>query len=187
MRTPTVVVVTPSRGTVHSRTVEAVHRAVLVAERAGAAKPVGSEWWVFAHGLPIPWAHEEAARRSVASGADLIWFIEDDNLPPADGLVRSVDRMGETGASYVAIDYPIGQPPPLGDGTRWATVYRLDGEVQFTGLGITLIAREVFERLSRPWFPNTCCGALLSMPTCTLLTWRIRSRKSRSTTASTNC
>lgn len=146
---PTVAVAMPSRGTMHSRTVEAL--LVALARAKSKTKLVG-EWWSFAHGEPIPEAHEAAAARALETGAELVWFIEEDNLPPADALLESIERMRETGAGVVAVAYPVGEPPPAGDGTRWNTIYRENGEILFTGLGITLVHRDVFERLEKPWF-----------------------------------
>lgn len=146
---PTVAVAMPSRGTMHSRTVEALLVSLEKSKRK--AKLVDS-WWSFAHGEPIPDSHEAAAARALATGAELVWFVEEDNVPPAEALVASIARMRETGAGVVAVPYPVGEPRPAGDGTRWNTVYTENGEVLFTGLGITLVHRDVFERLARPWF-----------------------------------
>jgi SAM-dependent methyltransferase len=150
-RAPTVAVAMPSRGTMHSRTMEATLVALEAAESAGAVRRV-PEWWAFSHGLPIPASHERATERALETGADLVWFIEEDNVPPRDALIASVDRMQETDAGLVAVAYPVGEPAPRGNGYRWDSVYREDGKIQFTGLGITLVRREVFTKLPRPWF-----------------------------------
>ena len=109
------------------------------------------------HGLPIPVSHERAAETALGSGAELVWFIEEDALPPPDALVASWKTMEATGAGQVAVEYPCGR---LGhDGTksiRWGTVMRDAGieaelgdglgPIVFTALGITLIRSEVFDK-----------------------------------------
>jgi SAM-dependent methyltransferase len=101
----------------------------------------------FAYGLPIPQGHEKAVEKALASGADLICLTEDDNVWPADGIKRAVQHMERTNADLVAVNYPIGLYPP-----RWSTVCRYEGEILFTGLGLTIVKREVFDKLPRPWF-----------------------------------
>jgi hypothetical protein len=137
----TFAVVTPSRGLVHSRTVEAVMAAV---ERAEAA---GHEFrgWRLTHDLPIPDCHEKVAELGLATGADALWFVEEDNVPPPTALTASFDMLDEF--PVVAVDYPVAD--------AWACInHDEQGEVRWSGLGSTLIRREVFETLPRPWFSS---------------------------------
>lgn len=145
---PTVAVATPSRGLVHTRTVESVLTALNVAEAQGVVKRVGAEYWSFTHDLPIPDAHERVTELALKTKPDLLLFVEDDNVVPPDGIVRAVQRMQETKAGIVAIPYAVGAV----GGTRWNSVYREHGKIRFTGLGLTLIDHRVFDKLPKPWF-----------------------------------
>ncbi len=141
---PSVAVLTPTRGRIHSRTVESVFTTIRHAENVTMVE----DWWKWAHGLPIPDAHEHVTELGMATDADLFLFVEDDNILPAAALtelVRTLDANPKAGVA--AVDYPVGTR-----GVRWDSIYRENGEVLFSGLGITLIRREVFETLDRPWF-----------------------------------
>lgn len=142
---PSVIILTPSRGLIHSRTVQAV----LAAERyAVAADTADVHGWLITHDLPIPACHETVAERGLATGADYLWFVEEDVVPPVDALVRLVRRQQETGAGVVFLDYPVGEHP-----TRHAILRQPDdGTLLSGGLGCTLITRAVLDALPRPWF-----------------------------------
>ena len=133
------VVVTPSRGLVHSRTVEAV--------MSNIANASGHEFrgWTLTHDLPIPDCHETATAQALATGADALWFVEEDNIPPPDTLARSFAALATD--PIAALDYPVGESP------SWACIARdATGHIYWCGLGATLIHRRVFEAIERPWF-----------------------------------
>jgi hypothetical protein len=133
-----IAILTPSRGLVHSRTVEAV----LANTRS---MPLWD--WHFTHDLPIPDCDERLAEVGMASNADLLWYIEEDVIPPADALERSIALLDE-GWDVAAVDYPVGSAE-----SGWGCLVRdAKGEIEWCGLGCTLIRREVFEKLPRPWF-----------------------------------
>ena len=136
----TVAVVMPSRGLVHSRTVEAVMANVGEAQRAGHA----FAGWLLSHDLPIPDCHERVAEAGMATGADALWFVEEDVIPPAGALVALLAR-----PELIAfVDYPVGEDPIV----NCAYHFGPTREVHWCGLGCTLIRREALERLARPWF-----------------------------------
>ncbi|HUV09937.1 MAG TPA: hypothetical protein VMX12_03095 [Acidimicrobiia bacterium] len=130
-------VATPSRGTVHSRTIEAV--------LANVAEVDGFAGWVFTHDQPIPDCDELAAERALATGADLVWFVEEDVIPPAGALRASIRVLEEF--DVAGVDYPVGAPSEA-----WGCMVRRGDEILWCGLGATLVPRYVFERLARPWF-----------------------------------
>jgi len=133
-------VVTPSRGLVHSRTIEAV---------MGNIAAAGQEFrgWFLSHDLPIPDCDERTAELGLATGADAIWFVEEDVIPPTGALAASFRLLAE-GFDMVAVDYPVGA---AADG--WGCLVRDPiGEILWCGLGATLITRKAFERVPRPWF-----------------------------------
>lgn len=135
------VVATPSRGLVHSRTVEAVLSAVRIA-------PVEFADWVLSHDLPIPDCHERVCEAAMATGADLIWLVEEDVVPPSNAVNVMLAGMASRGADGAFIDYPIGAGPTC----NCAQV--LDGICIWCGTGCLLLRREALERIPRPWFDN---------------------------------
>ena len=137
----TLVVATPSRGLVHSRTVEAVLAAVQAA-------PVRLVGWVFSHDLPIPACHEQVCGLAVATGAECVWLVEEDVVPPVDALGVMLQVMRESDADGAFIDYPIGSGPTC----NCAQV--VNGTVIWCGTGCLLLRREALERIPRPWFDN---------------------------------
>jgi hypothetical protein len=132
-------VLTPSRGLVHSRTIEAVMANVAAASAAGHE----FRGWRLTHDLPIPDCDNAVTEAGLATGAEALWFVEEDMVPADDALVASFTAE----ALIAAIDYPVGERP------SWACISRDDtGHVYWCGLGATLIRREVFEMIERPWF-----------------------------------
>lgn len=138
----TYAILIPSRGLVHSRTAEAV-----LANIDHSEKVAGCTGWFFTHDLPIPDCDEKVAEMGMATNADLLWFIEEDVIPPQDALERSLALLDE-GWDVAAVDYPVGSPE-----SGWGCLVRDGkGDIEWCGLGCTLIRREVFEKLARPWF-----------------------------------
>jgi hypothetical protein len=135
------VVLTPSRGLVHSRVVEAVMGNVAEASAAGH----DFRGWRLTHDLPIPDCDETVAAAGMATGVDALWFVEEDTIPPRGALLASFDLLADR-----VIHGDDGMLGELG----WECVNhdRTTGEIRWCGLGATLIRREVFERLPRPWF-----------------------------------
>jgi hypothetical protein len=132
-------VVTPSRGLVHSRTIEAVMSNVEDARRVFLG-------WFLSHDKPIPDCDEAVAEVGLATGADFLWFVEEDVIPPPGSLAASIMLMDRF--DVVAVDYPVGAAQDA-----WGCLVRdRSGEILWCGLGATLVKREVFERLPRPWF-----------------------------------
>jgi hypothetical protein len=140
-----VVVCTPSRGLIHSRTIEAVQTALQIADDA--AMVLG---WLISHDLPIPDAHETLAARGLDSTAEYLWFVEEDMLPPAEALRALLTTARLWGAGVVTLDYPVGEQP-----TRSAVTWHPDGSVWWCGLGCTLISRAALARIPRPWFDTS--------------------------------
>lgn len=143
----------PSRGLIHSRTLEAVLTALDVAQAQERIQIVG---WFLTHDLPIPDCHETTAERALAAGAEYVWFVEEDMVPPPDALTALLDTREATGAGIVTIDYPVGENP-----TQSAVMHRSDGSIFWCGLGCTLIHRDVFAVVIRPWFRASHPGVFI--------------------------
>lgn len=133
------VVALPSRGLIHSRTIEAVIRAI---EYRG----IQDYTLVLTHDLPIPDSHETVCEQALATGAEFIWIVEEDVVPPVDALELMFEYMSRMQADGAFIDYPLGGPETWNCAAVW------DGYVVFCGTGCLLLKRSVFETIPRPWF-----------------------------------
>ena len=131
-----------------------------------------------ARGVPVDLAREQMVDAALTAGASHIFFIDSDeiiepplnvndavaaflelNQPIISGLYRAKQRPnpGQTlgdAAALMGFNYAIWQKvqggftfvlPPQPPTNFFA--------VDVTGLGLTLIRREVFEKVSKPWFP----------------------------------
>ena len=151
---PTVAVCLPSRGLIHSRTLEAT---LVALENALRCQPLQCAGWFLTHALPIPACHEKVAERALHAGAEYLWFVEEDMIPPPDALTALLSTQRQTGAGIVTIDYPIGEQP-----TQSAIMRKQsDHTIWWCGLGCTLITRTVFETLPRPWFLSEHPGVFI--------------------------
>ncbi len=139
-----IAIVTPSRGLVHSRTVEAVVRN---------AEQLGGPWaWKLSHDKPIPDAQNYVVDEVLSLDPDYIWMVEEDVAPPSDCLARMVDKLErETSTYVVVVAYRLrgGQ----------SSVVRRGRHALFSGLGCMLSRSSLFARspnrsgiLLYPWF-----------------------------------
>lgn len=144
---PSYLVVTPSRGLVHSRTIEAVQ--ANVAQAFSELRPLLSSYWIVSHNLPIPDAHNDVVARALKHGPDLLWFVEEDMVPPIGALQRLHHELQRHRAAMAVLEYPVGEHPTS------SSVHRgPDGRALWSGLGCALISRKAFEKLDpiEPWF-----------------------------------
>lgn len=133
----------PSRGLVHSRTVESILRNVQSFIKSAV---YGVNWFiVFSHDKPIPDSHNYVVQEALSQHAAYIWMVEEDNVIPDGYLGRMVEEMDKGVYEVIAVDYPVGEK-------RYSTIKKENGKILWCGFGCTLIKRAVFERLSYPWF-----------------------------------
>jgi len=150
-------IVTPSRGLVHSRTIEAVLANVWFLHPR--------RWkWFLTHDLPIPDCFEDAVGRAYESAAPYIWIVEEDVQPAPDALLQMLAALGQ-GADVAVIDYVMDAPSTRsagapGDGQlSWGVERDGAGRIAWTRTGCILLRRACLDALPRPWF--TRFGRLL--------------------------
>lgn len=123
-------IVTPTRGMLFTRTLEAIER-----ERIGYDTTL-----YLSHDLPIPDGHNSLCEKALADGMDHILFIEEDCVIPAGAL----EKLLAVDADIACIDYGV---------SGWSCITRgVEGKILWCGLGCTLVRRKVFESLEKPYF-----------------------------------
>lgn len=128
-----IAVILPSRGLIFSRTAEEI-----LNNLEGYMYDI-----YFAHGLSIPECFNEPLSRALANNSYThYWFVEDDMIIPEDSL----SAMVLMDAPVVTMDYPVSKK---GQGAVFKDKAQ---RVIFTGTGCLLVKREVFDRLSKPYF-----------------------------------
>lgn len=147
-------VATPSRGLVHSRTLAAVAANI----EAACGPHVRNRYatWAISHDLPIPDAHNRVTEQILGEHmeVDYIWFVEEDVVPTDENtLTRLIWLFEDTDDEFPNAGIAIADYPMPGEGPLAGTVHRFGGdEILYCGLGCTLVKREVFEALERPYF-----------------------------------
>jgi hypothetical protein len=149
MSSPRVLVVMPTRGYAYA---PSLLRAVDLAKRFG-------HELVLEIGRPIELVRTRLMTRFLESQADYVLTIDDDVVAPEDAPQDAVDRMLALNAPVATAAYPIMTDTGLVWGVKAAGtddwLSELPGHVfpvRHTGLGFTLIHRDVFARIRKPWF-----------------------------------
>jgi hypothetical protein len=138
-----VIACTPSRGLVHSRTVESIMQNISACHSI--------EWagWMLTHDLPIPDCFEQVTEKALAKGADALWFVEEDMQPEPQTLSKMVKAL-RNGADIATVQYSF--KPVQYDWIGEAMTTDANGKVTWCGMGCILINRRVFDEVPRPWF-----------------------------------
>ena len=119
----------PSRGLVHSRTLEDLHHILN-----------GTKYTLYmSHDLPIPDCFNKVVDEAMDAKCDYIWMVEEDMKLPK-GILK---EMLDLNKPIVTANYPVIDKIP--------TVIDHDGFTQF-GTGCLLVKREVFEKMGKPYF-----------------------------------
>lgn len=122
----------PSRGLVHSRTMQDILTNIRDFTEVG---------FYFSHGYDIPESHNIPVEEALQDKPDLIWLCEDDMSYPHDIL----ERMVKADVDLAVCDYPVG----VG---RLPCIKWKDGELIYAGLGCVLVKPWIFEKLGYPYF-----------------------------------
>ena len=125
-----IAVLIPSRGMVHSRTMEHILRNL----HGKQAK------FFFTHDLPIPDCFNELVSRALAIGATHLWFVEED-MKLQEGTLSALLA---TDSDIATIDYPVAEFHP--------TIKYHGEDAIACGTGCVLIKAEVFTKLGKPYF-----------------------------------
>lgn len=132
-----IAVILPSRGLIFSRTADEILQNLRGLDHK----------FFFSHGKPIPECFEGPTSRALKDkSVTHLWFVEDDMILPPDAL----ERMLALDKAVVTVDYPT---TDYGGGA----VFKVRGEIIFAGTGCTLIKREVFDELKKPYFTTDIC------------------------------
>jgi len=142
---PRVLIAMPTRGTAYAPS---------VLRAASLARHFGSEL-LLEIGRPIELVRTRVVSRFLDSGAEHLLTIDDDIVAPDD----AVDRLLALGSAVATAPYPIALDGRLVSSVKgvgeeqWIAVPpREVFAVSHTGLGFTLIHREVFAKVRTPWF-----------------------------------
>ena len=92
------------------------------------------------HNLPIPSGHNYLTEKALGDGNDFFLFIEEDTVP----IARAIEKLLAVQADIACIDYGV-------SGYGCVTKNKED-EILWCGMGLTLVKREVFEVLDKPYF-----------------------------------
>ena len=127
-----IITVLPSRGLIHSRTMEKVIKNLSMFPESTV---------LFSHVRPIPEAQNHLVDEALKLNPDYIWMVEEDNVFPCDILFEMVSEK----KPVVTVDYPVGEK-------QYSTIMRKNGEILWCGFGCTLIQKTVFDALEKPYF-----------------------------------
>lgn len=124
--------------------------------------PAGHELKYFLHKFtPVSLNRNRITQAALEWGADALLWIDDDQTFPADTLARLLAHRRVIVGCNIAMRAE--NPPPTAGvfvngemepvyTTEELAAGRMLQEVHKIGMGATLIAREVFEKVDKPWF-----------------------------------
>jgi len=122
--------VLPTRGLIYAETIK------------GLLTNISSDNIIIVSGLSMPDCFNVGVQTAIDQGADYIWMVEEDNEFP-EGILETMLKEIEKGEKIVTADYTCG---------FGSHINRINGEPAWCGVGCTLIAKEVFENIPKPWF-----------------------------------
>lgn len=125
-------VILPSRGLIFSETAEEI-----LANVKGIAHK-----FFFSHKKPLPECFEEPVNRALADETIThLWLVEDDMILAPDTLKQMLDM----DVAVVTVNYPTSSKQD-------AAVLTIKNRIIYGGTGCTLVKREVFDELKKPYF-----------------------------------
>ena len=128
-------VVLPTRGTIFSETVATVFANLSQSE---------FDFDLMMTTLPIPQAFNYLFHLAVGSGADYIWMVEDDIVPPLGALEEMVRVLDSLNLDVITADYPL-------DSGR-SHIRRKDDAILYAGTGCMVVRANSLVRFPKPYF-----------------------------------
>lgn len=116
----------------------------------------------FLYGMPFDHARSQGCQRTLETGHDYLFFLDDDVIVPPDTIIRLMQRnLDIVGGLYYRRQLP---PAPVmmrdieGKGGQWITEYQPGSlvEADLIGSGCMLVKRKVLEIMPAPWFEWKC-------------------------------
>ena len=135
-----VAVCLPSRGLVHSKTMQCVTEGTQALNKLGVATDV-----FYSHDLPIPQGHNSCVEQALQKypTLDKIFFVEEDMYFFPEAFVA----LATSELPMVTLNYNDKNGRPHG-----IIEFDDEGEVVWSGLGATAIKREILEKIDKPYF-----------------------------------
>lgn len=125
-------VILPSRGLMFSQTADEILQNL---------KDIDHKFF-FSHRKPIPDCFEEPTNRALEDKTIThLWFVEDDMVLPPNILKQMLDQ----DLAVVTVNYPTTK---RGD----SSILSIKNQIIYGGTGCTLVKREVFAELKKPYF-----------------------------------
>lgn len=137
-----IIVISPTRGIILTEVQDSLDRELA----ANSQIPL----IIRTHDMPIPLCRNFLVETALKlKDWDHILLIDDDVILPKGGLKELIKLKTDV----AVMDYPV---KSLGADKAYGTVVTdKDKSVAWAGVGSVLIKREVFEKISQPWFINT--------------------------------
>lgn len=127
-----VAVILPSRGLMFSQTADEILQNL---------KGIDHKFF-FSHRKPIPDCFEIPTNQALDDESIThLWFVEDDMILPPKTLKTMLDK----NLAVVTINYPTTK-------NKDSAILTVKGRIVYAGTGCTLVKREVFDELKKPYF-----------------------------------
>jgi len=117
---------------------------------------------IFLYGMPFDHARNQGCQRTLETGHEYLFFLDDDVIVPPDTILRLMNHnLDIVSGLYYRRQLPLApvmMKEFLGKNTQWITNYQPDSlvEADLIGCGCLLIKRKVLEIMSPPWFEWKC-------------------------------
>jgi len=115
----------------------------------------------FLYGMPFDHARSQGCQRTLETGHEYMFFLDDDVIPPSDIIPRLMARNKDiVGGLYYRRQLPAApvMMTETEQGTQWICDYQPGSlvEADLIGSGCLLVKRKVLEIMPPPWFEWKC-------------------------------
>lgn len=138
------VIAIPSRGLIHSRTMEAALDNVKAT--GFRMRDLGQAWDLcIPEPKPIPESHNQVVEKALELKPEFVWLLEED-MGPDRCFLNSCLALIENRDMLVG-NYKL-------EGGTQSLYFGEDGKVLYGGVGCCFIRASVFDRIEKPWFSD---------------------------------